>query len=196
MKPYYKQEIQDKKFLQPEVSRATGVPNKTINNLIERGVFTPAIFDPGRGNRRMFSTEDAARLLVIHELAPLLGGYEEAEKAAIYLSHRLDGRAQINPGDYLIIKPKGAFPPAPIASEHESKKWHMYVLSGPTSSQLETEKILDRVPTIVFPFGILVTLMCDRLWAPYELKRIENPDDPRSWEKARFTDPNATENDQ
>jgi len=182
MRVYDPQTIQEPRFFQPEVSRATGVPNKTINNLIDRGVFNPKIFDPGRGNRRQFSAFDAARLLVIHSLAPLIGGYEEADKAAVYLWHRLNGTEPALLGDLLIIRPKGFFAAPPFPSQHESEKWDMCVLNGPSTAEIAQEKT-----TILFPFGLLVLSMWERLWSPYDLKKIERPED---WDKAHFADPN------
>jgi hypothetical protein len=194
-KPYGEIEIQRKQFLQVETSKATGIPSKIIDNILDRCEFPKelgfASLLSGKGQKRLFSAADAAHLTVIHQLSGPLG-YKEAEKAALYLSHYIDGTAPLQEFAGLIIQPMSPanLPPPRLRTKWDSEAYHFYTMTPYSTSD---DKARPDAYRIVFPHGPIIHALWDRLYAAYDLTPIEKPEEFDSWKKARFVDPNAEE---
>ena len=174
-------------YLQPEVAKASGIPSKTIDNLIDRSSFLPFEASPGRGQRRRFTPADVARLVVLDGLAMFLE-HKDAQFGVIAMETWLIEAKPFLPNDFLIAEPKSnvlAYS-SPIRAEFESERFQFWKVSGDPNTLTFSTHIHGA--TLVYPFGRAVQRVWEELAKPYTLKRIDSPAD---WNRARFVDPNG-----
>lgn len=172
-------------FSQAEIINATGLNEKTIQNYLARyedkmNLSAPA---PGKGQRRLYSAADAVLLAAMRAIA----GFELPPlKAVLFANHvrawaTVEARRYYECGfDYL---PARFFAFCPSSEGNESE----LMIHGETFQEIQHWASEYGHGVVLIVDGKRIAQDVTRkLWARYEMVKIDNPNDPACWEKARF----------
>ena len=169
-------------FTQAELVIAVGLPEKTLQNYFARyekemHLSAPA---PGKGQRRLYSAGDAVLLAAMKAVA----GFGLAPLAAVLFGNHVRAWAIIKaPLHYeagFVGLPTQFFGFCARSEQNQSE----LMVQGGTYEEIRTWAEEYGHQAILIIDGKRVAQdVTSKLWARYELVRIEKPED---WEKARF----------